>query len=112
MIKNIITYKKELGKRFGLVREKLTSSELIETGAACRVVAKAWVKSWQARWKEIERRFTTLGLHHEVGTKILVYVQADLQPASGFGLDGHGIDPSYTLGDLAARLAPFREKLK
>ena len=94
------------------VGDKVSSVELIETDTAGRVVAKARVKFWRARWQEVERRFAALGLHLEPGTKILVQVQADLQPAFGFELDGHDIDPSYTLGDLAARLAAFREKLK
>jgi exodeoxyribonuclease VII large subunit len=94
------------------VGEKVSSIELIETDAAGRVVAKARVKFWRARWQEVERRFAALGLCIEAGTKILVHVQADLQPAFGFELDGHDIDPSYTLGDLATRLAAFREKLK
>jgi exodeoxyribonuclease VII large subunit len=94
------------------IGEKVSSIELIETDAAGKVVAKARVKFWRVRWQEIERRFADLGLRIEVGTKILVQVQADLQPAFGFELDGHDIDPSYTLGDLATRLVAFREKLK
>ena len=94
------------------IGEKVSSIELVETDATGKVVAKARVKFWRPRWQEIERRFAELGLRIEAGTKILVHVQADLQPAFGFELDGHDIDPNYTLGDLATRLAAFREKLR
>ena len=59
-----------------------------------------------AEWKRV-----TGGLP-QAGMKVLVKVRADLSPQYGFSLNVTGLDPSYTLGDMQAKLQEIISSLK
>ncbi len=48
----------------------------------------------------------------QAGMKVLVKVRADLSPQYGFSLNVTGLDPSYTLGDMQAKLQEIISSLK
>ena len=47
----------------------------------------------------------------EAGIKVLVYARVEFHPQYGMALFIDDIDPTYTLGDMAAKLAKIREVL-
>lgn len=48
----------------------------------------------------------------QAGMKVLIKVRADLSPQYGFSLNVTGMDPSYTLGDMQAKLQEIISTLK
>lgn len=48
----------------------------------------------------------------QTGMKVLIKVRADLSPQYGFSLNVTGMDPSYTLGDMQAKLQEIISTLK
>jgi exodeoxyribonuclease VII large subunit len=48
----------------------------------------------------------------QAGMKVLVKVRAELSPQYGFSLNVTGLDPSYTLGDMQAKLQEIISTLK
>ena len=67
---------------------------------------------WRSLAGQIVRKFkeaTGEGLRTDI--KVLVLVRAQFHPLFGFSLVVEDIDPSYTLGDLEAKLRKIRESL-
>lgn len=86
--------------------------DILESEAG-KEVAKAKVTMFanlagkvMAEWKNV-----TGGLP-EAGMKVLIKVRAELSPQYGFSLNATGLDPSYTLGDMQAKLQEIISSLK
>ena len=86
--------------------------DILESEAG-KEVAKAKVTMFanlagkvMAEWKNV-----TGGLP-EAGMRVLIKVRAELSPQYGFSLNATGLDPSYTLGDMQAKLQEIIYSLK
>src|SRR3954471_17633833 len=77
------------------------------------VLAQAKAVIWKNRSADIAAKFeraTGEGLRADI--KILCLAKVRFDPLYGLDLIVEDVDPSYTLGDLAAKLARIREKLQ
>ncbi|WP_422924124.1 exodeoxyribonuclease VII large subunit [Singulisphaera sp. PoT] len=86
--------------------------ELAERNDRGDVLAQAQAVIWKSRAADIVAKFeaaTGEGLRDNI--KILCLVRVRFDVLYGFSLIIEDVDPSYTLGDLAAKLARIREKL-
>jgi exodeoxyribonuclease VII large subunit len=76
------------------------------------VIAQCRAVVWRSRAEEITARFVeATGEGLKVDIKILCLAKVRFDPHFGFDLSVEDVDPSYTLGDLAAKLARIRERL-
>ncbi len=83
-----------------------------ERNPAGDVLAKSDARIWRSQAGQIVRKFkeaTGEGLRTDI--KVLVLVRAQFHSLFGFSLVVEDIDPSYTLGDLEAKLRKIRETL-
>ena len=90
---------------------KFVRMEFIEHDAQGRQVARAQGGCFPATFEAIQRSFAAAGLTLTAGTRVLVRLRADLQPAYGFQVQVTDIDPSFTLGDLKTRMGAIRTRL-
>lgn len=76
-------------------------------------VARASAKCWNNKWQRIRGNFAkaTGQLPHQ-GMKVLLRVSPDFHPAYGFAWIVTDIDPTYTLGDMAAKRMAIIRQLK
>jgi exodeoxyribonuclease VII large subunit len=87
--------------------------ELEERGPDGRTVASTSAVIWADKLRTLQAKFaqgTGGGLQPDM--KVLVLVRADLAPAYGFRLVIEDIDPTFTVGDLLARMEAIRAKLR
>lgn len=86
--------------------------DVIETEGG-KEVAKAKVSMFSTVSRKVlaEWERVTGGLP-AAGMKVLLKVRADLSPQYGFTLNATGLDPSYTLGDMQAKLQEMISFLK
>jgi exodeoxyribonuclease VII large subunit len=76
------------------------------------VVAQCRAVVWRSRAEAITAKFVeATGEGLKVDIKILCLASVRFDPHFGFDLSVEDVDPSYTLGDLAAKLARIRERL-
>lgn len=76
-------------------------------------VAKAPAHIWRGKWNAINTRFQQqTGQKLQVGMKILALVEVDMHMQYGYSLNVIDIDPSYTLGEKAARRQAVIRQLK
>jgi len=88
--------------------------ELIEKSAGgntptARASAKCWANTWQLLRPHFERE---AGEPLRRGMKILIKVYPQFHEAYGFSWIVTGIDPTFTLGDMARRRAEIIRRLK
>lgn len=76
-------------------------------------VARASAKCWNNKWQHIRGNFVkaTGQLPHQ-GMKVMLRVSPDFHPAYGFAWIVTDIDPTYTLGDMAAKRMEIIRQLK
>lgn len=76
-------------------------------------VARASAKCWNNKWQRIRCNFVkaTGQLPHQ-GMKVQLCVSPDFHPAFGFAWIVTDIDPTYTLGDMAAKRMAIIRQLK
>ena len=76
-------------------------------------VARASAKCWNNKWQRIRGNFVkaTGQLPHQ-GMKVQLCVSPDFHPAYGFAWIVTDIDPTYTLGDMAAKRMAIIRQLK
>ena len=86
---------------------------LVETDDTGQILAEARAHIWQFRLHDLEKKFKeATGSPLQKNQKLLLKVQVRFHKRYGFSLDIEDIDPSYTLGQLAAELNKLRQKLK
>lgn len=86
--------------------------ELAEYDANGQEVAKARAALWQQRADSVLNRFSeATGLTVSPEMKLLLKVAVELHPVYGFSLLIQDIDPAYTLGEMAAKIARIRNQL-
>ena len=86
---------------------------LAETDEAGAVTAQAKAVAFSATMRPWFRDFVeTVGQAPAAGMKVLVQVSAELTSRYGFQLLVHSIDPSYTLGEFARKMAQIRRQLE
>jgi exodeoxyribonuclease VII large subunit len=87
--------------------------ELEERGPDGRAVASTSAVIWADKLRTLQAKFTAgTGGGLQPDMKVLVLVRPDLAPAYGFRLMIEDIDPSFTVGDLLARIEAIRAKLR
>lgn len=86
----------------------ITLTEHDEAGAQ---VAKTAAVIWRTASSLISRFENESGVPFRAGIKVLVRVEASFDPAWGFRIVVHEIDPSFSLGDMAAKVAAIRRRL-
>lgn len=86
--------------------------ELAEYDANGQEVAKARAALWQQRAELLLPRFeTATGLTLGAEMKVLLKLAVDFHPLYGFSLIIQDLDPNYTLGEMAAKVARIRAQL-
>lgn len=89
------------------------SLELVEHDASGRLTARVAAFLWSARAGTLKQKFElATGAHLAAGLKIMVQVSAEFSATYGLRTVIEDIDPSYTLGDIEAKLKAIREELK
>jgi exodeoxyribonuclease VII large subunit len=84
-----------------------------ERNDAGDVLAMCQAKIWKSVSAKVNAKFrdaTGDNLRHDI--KVLFLVRARFEPLFGFALSVEDVDPSYTLGDLAAKLNKIRSTLQ
>jgi exodeoxyribonuclease VII large subunit len=77
-----------------------------------RELAKATAQIWRANVNRIGRKFSeATGMELAAGIQVLVLVKPSITGQYGLGLQIIDIDPSYTLGDLQAKLKRIRAEI-
>jgi len=85
---------------------------LVEHDDNATLLARTNARIWQNKVGTICERFTQgTGSNLDAGLKVLIKVQPSFHPNYGFSLVIEDIDPAYTLGDMAAKLASIRQEL-
>ncbi len=79
--------------------------ELIEKDdASMAILARARANIWRSTYQTLSKRFEqATGSTIQAGMKLLIEVSATFHSAYGYSLTIHNIDPTYTLGDMAAK---------
>ena len=87
--------------------------DLVEFDANHQLLCKAKSIIFKGRLPALLAKFqaTTVSFL-EAGMKALLQVKANFSIQYGFSLNVEDIDPHYTLGDMAAKLAKIRERLQ
>ncbi len=87
--------------------------QLIEHDAAKKPLAKAGARIWARDLPGIAQRFAQgTGGELAAGMKILFLARAEFHQQWGFSLTISDIDPSFTLGDIEAKLREIRRVLQ
>jgi exodeoxyribonuclease VII large subunit len=85
---------------------------LVEHDDQGNMVARSNARIWQSQVEQINAKFSLgTGANLEAGIKVLVYARVEFHAQYGLALFIDDIDPTYTLGDMAAKLAKIREIL-
>ena len=76
-------------------------------------VARASAKCWSNKWQRLRNNFVkATGQVPHQGMKVLLHVSPDFHPAYGFAWIVTDFDPTYTLGDMAAKRMAIIRQLK
>lgn len=85
---------------------------LVEHDELGNMMARTGARIWQSQAEQISAKFFLgTGSNLEAGIKVLVLARVEFHPQYGLALFIDDIDPTYTLGDMAAKLAKIREVL-
>lgn len=85
---------------------------LVEHDEQGNMVARTSARIWQSQAEQLNSKFALgTGSNLEAGIKVLVLARVEFHPQYGLALFVDDIDPTYTLGDMAAKLAKIRETL-
>lgn len=85
---------------------------LVEHDEQGHMVARTSARIWQSQAEQLNAKFALgTGSNLEAGIKVLVLARVEFHPQYGLALFVDDIDPTYTLGDMAAKLAKIRELL-
>lgn len=85
---------------------------LVEHDEQGNMIARTSARIWQSEVDNIISKFYLgTGSQLEAGIKVLVYARVEFHAQYGLALFIDDIDPTYTLGDMAAKLAKIREVL-
>lgn len=85
---------------------------LVEHDEQGNMMARTSAKIWQAQVNLINSKFKAgTGSELDAGIKVLVQARVEFHAQYGLSLFIDDIDPTYTLGDMAAKLAKIRETL-
>lgn len=85
---------------------------LVEHDEQGNMLARISARIWQSQVQTICAKFLQgTGAELEAGIKVLIYARIEFHSQYGMALFIEDIDPSYTLGDMAAKLAKIREVL-
>lgn len=85
---------------------------LVEHDEQGNMVARSSAKIWQTQVALLNAKFSQgTGSNLEAGIKVLVLARVEFHAQYGLSLFIDDIDPTYTLGDMAAKLAKIREVL-
>lgn len=85
---------------------------LVEHDDQGNMIARSSAKIWQSQAEMINTKFFQgTGSKLEAGIKVLVSARVEFHAQYGLSLFIEDIDPAYTLGDMAAKLAKIREVL-
>jgi len=99
--------------RVGQLRSGHLSLELAEHDDSGKLLAKADAWLWRNRAEAVQRRFLeATGGELRAGIKILAQAGLSYRPDKNLALIVDDIDPAFTIGDMEARLAAIREKLR
>lgn len=85
--------------------------ELAETLDDGQQVANCRAMIWQSNTRILEKFTTETGSELTIGQKILLLVEPTFHEKFGFSLVIQDIDPSYTLGELEAKVQAVRKQL-
>jgi exodeoxyribonuclease VII large subunit len=86
--------------------------ELEERDSRAQTIAKTTSVIWKDRFPLLDAKFAEgTGDHLKPDIKVLVRVRAEFHAVHGFDLIIDDIDPSYTLGDLLAKMQRIRVTL-
>jgi exodeoxyribonuclease VII large subunit len=86
---------------------------LVEHDARGTLIARSNARVWQNKYQHIFSKFkTSTGVELSAGIKVLVQLTANFHQSHGFAVIVEDIDPSYTIGDMAAKIAQIREQLQ
>jgi len=89
-----------------------TYMEIADHDSEGNEIAKARATLWSHRAEALLERFATnTGLEFKAGIKVLLQVQVEFHVRYGFSLNILDIDPSFTLGEMEAKLNRIRTKL-
>jgi exodeoxyribonuclease VII large subunit len=87
--------------------------DVVDRDASGKELSKSKAAIWRREAEKIgEKFFKVTGSHLADGMKVLVLAQAQFNGQYGLSLNITDIDPSFTLGDMEARLKRIREKLE
>lgn len=87
--------------------------DLVEHNAQGTVQAKAKAILWSSQAKKVLAKFKkATDAELQANIKILIEITTRFDPLYGLSLNISDIDPSYTLGDMAAKLAEIRKQLQ
>jgi exodeoxyribonuclease VII large subunit len=90
----------------------VTYLSLVEHDGRGLLVARSSARIWQNKYEYIFAKFNaSTGVELCAGIKVLIKLNATFHQSHGFSLTIEDIDPSYTLGDMAAKIAQIREQL-
>lgn len=85
---------------------------LVEHDEQGNMMARTSARIWQGQVEAINGKFLQgTGANLEAGIKVLVMARVEFHAQYGMSLHIEDIDPTYTLGDMAAKLAKIREIL-
>ena len=86
--------------------------ELVEHDEAGRLLARLQGFIWAGRATFIQEKFEqSTGAHLAAGLKVLFQLSAEFSPTYGLRAIIEDVDPSYTLGDIEAKLKAIRDAL-
>lgn len=94
------------------IGERFVRMEFIEVDRDGKQIAKVQGGCWPDVWQRIDAEFAAAGLALEAGSKVMVKLQANLNPVFGFQIVVADIDLKFALGDLNARMQSIRKYLE
>lgn len=86
--------------------------ELVEYDDAGKELAKSKGMIWSRKASILDRFASMTGMRLDKGMKVLVSVKPSMHEKFGLSLVIEDIDPSYTLGDMEAKVQRIRDGLK
>lgn len=87
--------------------------ELVEHDAKGQVIAKIRGTIWKNTLSSLSKKFEDgAGCPLAADIKVLLHVRAEIHPQHGLSVIIGDIDPTYTLGDMEAKIAKIRANLQ
>ncbi|WP_425263136.1 exodeoxyribonuclease VII large subunit [Vibrio owensii] len=86
--------------------------ELTEYDNSGKERAKVRAALWASKTSILQRFYEVSGMHLAKSMKVLVKVRAEFDPKYGLSLHIDDIDPSFSIGEMEAKLNRIRSKLR